>query len=102
MRLVYISGPYRAKSEIGILNNIRAAETIALKYWGLGFSVICPHKNTAFLGGTFPDHVWLDGDLEMLRRSDIVVMIRGWENSVGATVEHALANQLGKEIVYEW
>jgi len=66
---------------------IEAARAIAVQLWCLGFAVICPHLNTAFLDGACPDDVWLAGDLVMLRRCDLVVMVPGWERSVGATAE---------------
>lgn len=101
MKVVYIAGKYRSKSVYGIKENIDKAEKVAIKYWKLGYAVICPHKNTAFFDGAAPDSVWLMGDLEFIRRSDVVVMMTGWKNSVGATKEHDLAIKLRKEVIYE-
>jgi len=101
MKVAYISGPYRAESERGVVENIRAAEAVALKYWKLRYVVICPHMNTALLGGSLPDRVWLEGDFELVRRSDVIVMMNTWRTSRGAIAELALAESLGKEIVYE-
>lgn len=101
MKMLYVAGPYRAGSPHGIVENIRRAEVVALKYWNKGYAVICPHKNTALLDGAAADTVWLEGDLEMIRRSDTVVMMNGWEKSQGASSEHALAKELDLEIIYE-
>lgn len=101
MKLAFISGPYRAKTPRGIVENIREAESLSIKYWNLGYAVICPHKNTALFDGVAPDDVWLQGDLEMLRRCDVIVMSPRWEESSGAINEHQLAQQLGIEIIYE-
>ena len=101
MKIAFISGPYRAKTEWGVLNNIRAAEKVALKYWKKGYVVICPHKNTALMGGVLPDEVWLKGDLEILRRCDVVVMMEGWKKSEGARAEHEEALIKFMEIIYE-
>jgi hypothetical protein len=101
MEVVYIAGPYHSKTVYGILENIRKAEAVALKYWRLGYAVICPHKNTALFDGSCEDSVWLEGDIELLKRSDIVVMMEGWENSSGAVVEYNLAQALGKKIIIE-
>ncbi len=101
MNVVYVSGPYRADSEHGVLNNIHSAGEIAARYWDRGYAVICPHKNSAFLGGPARDQMFLDGDLELVRRSDIVVMCPGWAGSKGARAELMLAKALGKEIIYE-
>ncbi len=101
MKVVYIAGPYRSHTVNGIVNNIRAAEAVAIKYWQMGYAVICPHKNTALFDGVCDDNIWLDGDLEILKRCDTIVMMTGWSNSSGANAEHALAIELGIEIIYE-
>ena len=100
MKLVFIAGPYRADSEWEVLQNIRRAESLALELWRLGLSVICPHKNTAFFGGTAPDTVWLDGALEVVRRCDAVVCTDDWQRSVGARGEVNLAKELGLPTFY--
>ncbi len=102
MKVAYIAGPYRSpKGEYFVLQNIQRASEFALKYWSLGYAVICPHRNTAFFGGALPDRVWLDGDLELLARSDVIVMIPGWKASAGARMERGKALELHKEIIYE-
>lgn len=94
-KLVYVAGPYRSATEWGVVGNIRAAEAVALSLWTLGFSVICPHKNTAFFGGAQPDAVWLKGDITMLLRCDAVCTVEGWENSSGTRAEIDAATQHG-------
>lgn len=105
MKVAYIAGPFRASTFWGIVQNVRAAEAVALKYWKLGYAVICPHTNTANFDGAVPKDieqlVWLDGDLEFLRRADVVVAMSTWEKSTGAKAEIALAKELGKEIIYD-
>ena len=101
MRTAFISGPYRAETPFKISENIHRASVVALKYWRLGYAVICPHRNTALFDGEAPDSVWLEGDLELLSRCDVVVMMKGWTNSVGARKECAEAISQGKEVFYE-
>ena len=104
MKLVYISGPYRAKTINGIVENISQARKVALKYWQKGYAVICPHLNTALFDGGVSEKdadIWLKGDLEILKRCDIVVMMRGWELSEGACAEHQIAKEQGLEIIYD-
>lgn len=101
MKVAYIAGPYRAKNGVTVLENIRAAEVVAIKYWRNGYAVITPHLNTAFFDGLAPDSVWLEADLEFLRRADVVVMMKTWKESSGAVAEHALAVELGKEIIFD-
>src|SRR5947207_8714944 len=95
MKLVYVAGPYRGACEWDVVQNIRRAEALALAVWKLGAACICPHKNTALLGGAAPDEVWLEGDLEMLRRCDAVICTADWSRSSGAIGEVALARQMG-------
>ena len=94
MKLVYLAGPYRATTEWELLGNIRRAEALALEVWRLGAACICPHKNTAFLGGACDDAIWLAGDLEMLRRCDAVICTADWQRSAGSRDEVAMAKKL--------
>jgi len=101
MKVVYIAGPYRSKDgPNGIYENIQRARTEAIKWWRQGYAVICPHMNTALMDGACADEVWLDGDLELIRRCDIVVMLPRWKESEGATAEHNEARLHAKEIIY--
>jgi len=101
MKVAYIAGPYRSETIQGIAENIRKAERIAIKYWKGGYAVICPHKNTALFDGECPDNVWLEGDIEIMKRCDVVIMTPDWRQSEGARQEHEIAMSLEKEIIYE-
>lgn len=100
-KVAYIAGPYRASTPHGILQNIRKAEAVAIQYWQQGYAVFCPHKNTALLDGRLPDEVWLAGDLAILARCDVCIMLPGWKDSEGARQEHGFARTHGIEIIYE-
>ena len=91
--LIYVAGPYRANSEWQVKQNIREAEKYALVLWEAGFTVICPHKNTAFFGGAhgLPDSVWLEGDLVIIPRCDAVFLLPRWLDSEGTRDEKACA-----------
>lgn len=101
MKLAYIAGPYRPSNGKTVLENIRAAEKVAIKYWKSGYAVICPHLNSAFFDGICDDSVWIEAYIEIIGRCDVVIMVNGWTRSVGARAEHDRANILGKEIIYE-
>ena len=101
MKVAYIAGPYRSGTVYGIVENIRRAEAVAIKYWQLGYAVICPHKNTALLDGLLPDRIWLDGAIEILKRCDVIVLMKGWINSSGSRAELEIATKLGLEVIYE-
>ncbi|MBL0870335.1 MAG: DUF1937 family protein [Phycisphaerales bacterium] len=95
MKVIYVAGPYRSSHEWGVTNNIRQAELAALELWKMGYAVICPHKNTAYFGGAAPDSVWLEGDLEILRRCDAVYCLPSWRESSGARGEVDEAKRVG-------
>jgi hypothetical protein len=101
MKVVYISGAYRASTQNGIFENIMCARTAAVKLWNQGFAVICPHTNSIFMDGINTDTTFLEGDLELLKRCDCIYMLKGWYRSQGATAEHELAKKLNMEIIYE-
>ena len=96
MKVIYVAGPYRSKSEWGLIKNIREAEDAALEIWRLGAAAICPHKNTAHFGGAheLSNEVWIDGDLEILRRCDAMFLLDGFMDSVGAMTEKKEAERL--------
>ncbi|MEK6797377.1 MAG: DUF4406 domain-containing protein [Planctomycetota bacterium] len=95
MKLVYVGGPYRALTEFGVHRNIQAAELWTVELLRLGAAVICPHKNTAYLGGAVSDKHVLAADLEILRRCDAMFLIPGWWHSAGTLGEIAFATEMG-------
>jgi hypothetical protein len=92
---VYIAGKFRGPDSWAMEQNIRAAETLALEVWRLGAAALCPHTNTRFYQGAAPDQVWLDGDLELLRRCDALLTVDNWLDSVGAREEVRFARAAG-------
>lgn len=101
---MHILQAFRAPTYWRIVQNIRQAEQIALRFWKLGYAVICPHLNTANFDGAIPkerDSVWLEGDKEIMLRCDVVVAMPTWEKSSGAKAEIALAQARGMEIIFE-
>ncbi|HYE77969.1 MAG TPA: DUF1937 family protein [bacterium] len=100
--VAYVAGPYRdGRGSFFVEQNIRAAEAIAVELWKMGFAVICPHANTRHFDGSAPDSVWLEGDLEFVRRSDVLVTVPGWPRSVGARNEVNVA-RLADVPVLHW
>ena len=100
MKVIYISGKFRAPSYWGVYQNVAHAASISLELWKIGYAVICPHLNTFPFQGVLPDKAWLDGDIEMLGRCDAILMLEGWGESEGATREHLEAKKLGIKIYY--
>ena len=101
MKVVYVAGRYKAPTEWEIFRNIMAARSVAMDVWRMGAVALCPHLNTMLFGGyVYPfdpnrdRNVWLEGDMELLRRCDAVVTVYGWESSEGASDEVKLAAKL--------
>ncbi|KZL88693.1 DUF4406 domain-containing protein [Clostridium magnum] len=95
MDIAYVGGPYRAKTKLGIIRNIIVARKVAKKLWKLGYGVICPHSNSA-LFNNLPEESFINGDIEMLKRCDVLVLVPGWENSAGTLgeIETAIQNHI--------
>jgi len=102
MLVAYTAGKYRAESEWELEENIRLAEYWAARCWKIGLAVICPHKNTAHFGNCMgiEDQVWLDGDLEIIKRCDILIVLPNWATSSGTKAEIKLAKELFMPIFY--
>lgn len=102
MRVIYVAGPYRSSHGVwGIQQNIKAAARVARELWLMGFAPICPHTNTGLMDGPdIPDRTFLDGDLEQMRRCDLVVVLPGWQLSVGTQGEIAEAERIGMTVYY--
>lgn len=103
MLVVYIAGKYRdTRGEYWVRENIREAEKCAQFIWQNGMVALTPHLNTAFFGGLpgCKDGVWLEGDLELLQRSDAVYLVSNWQNSIGAVAEVKYAQKAGIPVLY--
>lgn len=101
MKVCYVAGPYRADTIHETVQNIRAAEAIGIELWKLGMAAIVPHLNTALFDGVCSDDTWLAGDLEILSRCDLLVLVPGWRFSSGSVAEYERALELGLK-AYQW
>lgn len=89
--LIYLAGPYRAESESAVFGNICRAREAAMGMWRVGFVPVCPHLNSALMGGVVADGIFLTGDLEILARCDAVALLLGWNESAGALARRDFA-----------
>lgn len=101
MKVIYIAGPYTAKTNWEVQQNINRAMEAGKLVAEMGAMPLIPHSNTPlpFLGIQTPQF-WYDGTMELLRRSDAILLIEGWENSRGAVTERKEAIRLGKPGFY--
>lgn len=95
MQLAYVAGAYRGRSHNDVAENIWAARQVATHLWSIGYAVICPHLNSAFMSGVAPEESFLNGGLEMVRRCDLVVLVEGWQASQGTAREVEEARKHG-------
>lgn len=99
--VVYIAGPYRGRTSDQVDKNIYAARHFGIEAIVVGWSPVIPHCNTQRLEVALPavsDEFWLESTLELMRRCDAVLMVAGWESSVGATNERDKALRLGMPV----
>lgn len=100
MKVVYVAGPFRAPTPWEQEQNVRRAEEASLRVWKAGLVAICPHTQTRFFQNSAPDQYWLEGTLEMMRRCDAVLVLPGYEKSVGTLGEITEATLLGIPVFY--
>lgn len=104
MKIIYVAGAYRAETPWGVERNIFAAQDLAAqmveKLHKLGAYPLVPHANTAHFDDLAPDDYYLEGTLELMRRCDALLMVKGWEKSSGARGEVEEAKKLGIPIFY--
>lgn len=100
MKIVYVAGPYTANNAWAIEQNVRNAELAGLYVVECDAMPIIPHANTRFFHGLKTPDFWYEGTLELLRRSDAILLFTGYEKSRGAMEEHREAVDLGLQIFY--
>lgn len=102
--VAYVAGPFRAYAadgspcHFGIAENVLAAARVARACWQSGVAAVCPHMNTATFQGSAPDETFLDGDLDIMRRCDCVVLTPDWRRSSGACREVEVARSIGMPV----
>ena len=95
-KILYIAGPYKAKTTHGVFRNIMEARRRMEWAWVNGYIPICPHTNSAFTDGLVDEEVILSGYCRLVAGCDAIMMIDGWEESNGSIEELIVAerNQL--------
>jgi len=99
--LVYVIGAYSGD----VVNNTKKAEDISLQLIRDGYHVITPHKNTfgyeKYEDRNLTYETWIEMDLNILSRCDVVFVINNVDKSKGAKLEIEYAKKLGLKIIYE-
>ena len=111
---VYIAGPMRGRQFL----NFPAFDHARNKMRSDGYDVISPadlDRAAGFDATRLPANSnWhdveslgfdvsaaIDRDLDELKRCDAIYMLHGWQDSLGATAEHAIARWRGLEVSYQ-
>ncbi len=118
--MVFVSGPYspyegthflgynsmvndqtRFRLHYSIDDNIEIAKKYATLLWEMGFTVHCPHLNTAHFEQTCACKLqgYLDGDIVVLKRCDAIFMLPNWKYSKGAKIEYNVAKMRDMKIL---
>lgn len=102
---VYVAGPMRGYPNFNFPAFDRAAAELRSQGWdvvspaehdrSVGFDETKADATPEFLVSAF---AW---DVEQILACDAVYFLPGWENSEGATLEHAVAKSTGKRILYD-
>lgn len=100
--LVYVAGPFSAPDRAGVEKNIEDAVRVGIEIARLGVMPVIPHANTAdpWFARVQPYEFWCTGTLELMRRCDAVVMVKGWKRSRGARAEYEEAIARGMPVFF--
>ena len=98
-KLIYVSGPF---SNGDTVENTRRACEAGNKLLEKGYIPFIPHL-ALFWHFAFPKsrEAWIEIDLKILCRCDGIFMMLGYESSEGSKLEHKLAYEMKKLIIYE-
>lgn len=99
--IVYVAGSYRAEHPYQVNNNIQTAKEYGDILIQLGIMPLIPHKNTEHCEGLNSSEFFLEGTMELMRRSNAVFVIPGFETSSGTLGEIAEAENLRIPVFYD-
>ena len=96
---MYLAGPYRAPTPIGVAWNVARAEAAGRAITALGHRVIVPHSLSKPLDpdNRRGDQWWLDMTMDLLERCDAIVTMPDLWQSEGSVAEVARAADLGMQ-----
>lgn len=92
---VYLSGPMSGLPDLNAPAFHQAEEELRERY---RCNVVNPIFTSYLMGDDRSHADYLKVSLALVQTSDIVIMLPGWENSVGANAEYTEARRLGKTV----
>lgn len=100
MKVVYVAGPFRASTAWQVELNIHRAKCAAYEIWKSRHIALCPHANSGdFAGEPFEDSV-LEGYRKVVTLCDAILLLDGWQESIGSMRERETAKEAGVPIFY--
>jgi hypothetical protein len=95
--VVYVSGPITAANTWEQEINARIAEVTAVTLMDhpVNLAPIIPHTMGRFYGNRFTRTQYMEIDLALLRLCDGMILLPGWEDSIGCNDELAYAEANG-------
>lgn len=91
----YLSGPMSGHADLNFPAFQEAAEDLRSR----GHEVVSPHEINPDLNADWFDCII--EDLQHVRGCTAMLMLKGWEDSYGARIEHLVAQKLQLHIEYE-
>ena len=89
-KIVYIAGPLNGD----VATNVERAENVADMLARMQIGFFCPHfRGAEHMDLGVDESYWVEYGLEMLRRSDALLLIPDWHNSKGTKGEIAEAKR---------
>lgn len=85
--LVYVGGPFRAKTTWQLVENIRTAEAAGFKLAQLGAIPVIPHTMFGNFDRTLTDAFWIDATLLLLRQCEAMLVVGDYKSSEGTLGE---------------
>lgn len=103
MEAVYVSGPISHPDPEQMQRNLMRGSEIGARLYEQGKAPFIPHANAQHMREYTP-MVWKDFmriDLKLLKRSDSIYLMKGWEGSRGCRIEAFMAKRWNMPIYYE-
>lgn len=94
-KIIYVAGAYYDKTRQGTIKNINIARQMGIEVWNIGATAIVPHANTYLFdyekNNTTKYDSFIEGDLEIIKQTDALYMLKNWKTSNGANIEYKFA-----------
>ena len=103
MKRIYIAGPMTGKEDMNRAEFEKAHKHLENLYRYVGCRIVNPIEKAKLWGWTEETLLPSIADILLgyLVDCDAIYMLRGWQDSKGATAEHAVAKWIGLEIIYQ-